>query len=75
MPARSRSRDGIDAGDQTLAQRPDGRIHMADYTWHEIDEDDLAVGDVKAVVVGRRAVCLARTADGLDALDNRCPWT
>ena len=46
---------------------------MDDNTWHEIDADDLAVGEAKAVVVGGRAVCLARTADGLGALDNRCP--
>ena len=46
---------------------------MGDYTWHEIVVDDLAVGEVKAVVAAGRAVCLARTAQGLGALDNRCP--
>ena len=46
---------------------------MGGYTWHQIDTDDLAVGAVKAVVVGGRAVCIARTTNGLGALDNRCP--
>ena len=46
---------------------------MGDYAWHAIEADDLAVSEVKAVVVGGRAVCLARTTNGLGALDNRCP--
>ena len=46
---------------------------MGDHTWHEIAIEDLAVGEVKAVVVGGRAVCLAQSTDGLGAFDNRCP--
>lgn len=46
---------------------------MDDHTWHEIEADDLEVGEVRAVVVGGRAVCIARTTRGLGALDNRCP--
>ena len=73
VPASDRHWDGIVGATRALAQHPDGRIHMDDNTWHEIDADDLAIDEVKAVVVGGRAVCLARTVDGLGALDNRCP--
>ncbi len=46
---------------------------MDDVRWHEVDADDLATDEVKAVIAGGRSVCLARTGRGLSALDNRCP--
>ncbi len=46
---------------------------MDDVRWHEVDADDLATDEVKAVIAGGRSVCLARTGEGLSALDNRCP--
>ena len=41
--------------------------------WHRVDPGDLQIGHVTAVVVGDRALCITRTADGYGALDNRCP--
>ena len=46
---------------------------MSDVDWHEIEGIELAVDEVTMVVAGGRGICLARTADGLGALDNRCP--
>ena len=41
--------------------------------WITIDRPDIDVGTVTTVVVGGRAVCVTKTADGWGALDNRCP--
>jgi pyruvate oxidase len=46
---------------------------MDDVRWHDVDADDLNTDEVKAVIAGGQAVCLARTEAGLSALDNRCP--
>jgi len=46
---------------------------MTDFEWHEINGVELDIDQVTAVVAGGRGVCLARTANGLSALDNRCP--
>ncbi len=46
---------------------------MDDVRWYDVDADDLGTNEVKAVIAGGRSVCLARTSDGLSALDNRCP--
>ncbi|MEA3510119.1 MAG: thiamine pyrophosphate-binding protein [Actinomycetota bacterium] len=46
---------------------------MDDIRWHKAEADDLGTNEVKAVIAGGRSVCLARTAEGLSALDNRCP--
>lgn len=46
---------------------------VSDTAWHEVDVADLATGEVTALVVGGRAVCLVRTERGIGALDNRCP--
>ena len=73
VPALDRRTNGIAGAARALPGHPDGRTHVGGYTWHQIDTDDLAVGAVKAVVVGGRAVCIARTTNGLGALDNRCP--
>ena len=73
VPALSRHRNGSEGADRVLPEQLDGRTSVGDYPWHEIDADDLAVGEVKAVVTGGRAVCLTRTPNGLGALDNRCP--
>ena len=51
---------------------PGGRQAAAG-EWHRVAHIDLAVGHVKTVVAGGRAVCLTRTAAGYGALDNRCP--
>ncbi len=41
--------------------------------WHRIDGVDLAVGEVTAVIVADRAICVTRTEDGFGVLDNHCP--
>ncbi len=41
--------------------------------WHRLDVADLAIGHVKTVVVGGRALAVTRTDDGYGVLDNRCP--
>jgi len=41
--------------------------------WHRIDPGDLAENEVTTRIAGGRAVCIARTAAGYGALDNRCP--
>ena len=41
--------------------------------WHRVDPGDLKMGEVCSLVVGDRAICLTRTAEGYGALDNRCP--
>ena len=46
---------------------------MDDVRWYDVEAGDLSTNEVKAVVAGGRAVCLARTDAGLSALDNRCP--
>ncbi|MEN8233869.1 MAG: thiamine pyrophosphate-binding protein [Actinomycetota bacterium] len=46
---------------------------MTSVEWFEIDTEDLTIGDVKAVTVGGRGVCVAATEEGISALDNRCP--
>lgn len=46
---------------------------MGDVRWHEVEVADLGTDEVKAVLAGGRSVCLARTGEGLSALDNRCP--
>lgn len=46
---------------------------MDDVRWHEVEADELGTDEVKAVIAGGRSICLARTAEGLSALDNRCP--
>jgi len=52
---------------------PGGSSRVDDVRWHEVDVADLGTNEVKAVITGGRSVCLARTSDGLSALDNRCP--
>lgn len=42
-------------------------------TWHRIEGVDLAVGEVTAVVIADRAICVSRTKDGYGVLDNHCP--
>lgn len=73
VPAFSRHGNGIEGAARVLPEHPAGRALVGNYPWHEIDADDLAIGEVKAVVAGGHAVCLARTPNGLGALDNRCP--
>ncbi|MCL1692986.1 MAG: thiamine pyrophosphate-binding protein [Actinomycetia bacterium] len=46
---------------------------MDDVRWHEVEAADLTTNEVTAVIAGGRSVCLARTEQGLSALDNRCP--
>ncbi|GMQ84660.1 MAG: thiamine pyrophosphate-binding protein [Acidimicrobiia bacterium] len=46
---------------------------MSDTAWHEVEVGDLRIDEVTEVIVGGRAVCLARIERGLGALDNRCP--
>ncbi|MEA2001407.1 MAG: Rieske (2Fe-2S) protein, partial [Actinomycetota bacterium] len=41
--------------------------------WHRIDGVDLAVGEVTAVIVADRAICVTRTDTGFGVLDNHCP--
>jgi thiamine pyrophosphate-dependent acetolactate synthase large subunit-like protein/nitrite reductase/ring-hydroxylating ferredoxin subunit len=41
--------------------------------WHRIDPGPMKLDTVTTVVTGGRAVCVTRTAEGLGALDNRCP--
>jgi thiamine pyrophosphate-dependent acetolactate synthase large subunit-like protein/nitrite reductase/ring-hydroxylating ferredoxin subunit len=42
-------------------------------TWHRLDGVNLAVGEVTAIVIADRAVCVTRTEDGYGVLDNHCP--
>ncbi|MDJ0924880.1 MAG: thiamine pyrophosphate-binding protein [Acidimicrobiia bacterium] len=42
-------------------------------TWYHIEDVDLEVGEVTALVVADRAVCVTRTEAGYGVLDNRCP--
>ena len=42
---------------------------MSDTAWYEVDVADLATGEVTALVVGGRAVCLVRTERGIGALE------
>jgi len=45
-----------------------------DFTWERVlDLDDLPVGRVITVTVGRRSFAVTRTDDGFGVLDNRCP--
>jgi len=44
-----------------------------EHQWHRIDPGDLQPGRVTAVIADGRALCVTRTAEGLGALDNRCP--
>ena len=46
---------------------------MDDVRWYDVEAGDLSTNEVKAVVAGGRAVCLAKTDAGFSALDNRCP--
>ena len=46
---------------------------MSCVVWHALEGVDLEVGQVAPTVAGGRGVCVARTASGLAALDNRCP--
>ena len=41
--------------------------------WHKIDPGDLEPGHITTVIVGNRALAVARTEDGWGALDNHCP--
>ena len=41
--------------------------------WHRLEGVDLDVGEVTAVVVADRAVCVTRTDQGYGVLDNHCP--
>ena len=42
-------------------------------SWHRIEDFELAVGEVTAVVVADRALCISRTEQGYGVLDNHCP--
>jgi thiamine pyrophosphate-dependent acetolactate synthase large subunit-like protein/nitrite reductase/ring-hydroxylating ferredoxin subunit len=46
---------------------------MAETAWFPVDPGELEVGRVATIVAAGRAVCIARTAAGYGALDNRCP--
>ena len=41
--------------------------------WHRLEGVELAIGEVTAIVVADRAVCVTRTAEGYGVLDNHCP--
>ncbi len=41
--------------------------------WHKIEPGDLEPGHITTVIVGNRALAVARTEDGWGALDNHCP--
>src|SRR5207247_8218851 len=44
--------------------------------WVKLDQGELErleEGRVTTVVAGERALCVAKTADGIGVLDNRCP--
>ena len=41
--------------------------------WVPIGDPELEVGRLTTVIAGGRAICVARTAAGYGALDNRCP--
>lgn len=44
------------------------------YDWHKaLEPDELPVGRVKTVTIGRRSFALTHTQGGYGALDNRCP--
>lgn len=46
---------------------------MSNGQWHRLDGVALEIGEVTAVVVADRAVCVTRTDEGYGVLDNHCP--
>jgi thiamine pyrophosphate-dependent acetolactate synthase large subunit-like protein/nitrite reductase/ring-hydroxylating ferredoxin subunit len=41
--------------------------------WHRLEGVELAIGEVTAIVVADRAVCVTRTPEGYGVFDNHCP--
>lgn len=41
--------------------------------WHRLDGINLATGEVTAVIIADRALCVTRTEAGYGVLDNHCP--